>query len=147
MVRDPIGPEIERVITLLGRLPGLGPRSARRVALSLLKRPEALLRPLGEALSTAADSIVTCSVCGNLDTQDPCTICTDEKRANGVLCVVEDIADLWALERGEVFGGRYHVLGGVLSAIDGVGPEQLNLEGLIARASKPDVTEVILALN
>ena len=140
------GPEIERLIQLLGRLPGLGPRSARRVALHLLKKRETLLEPLADALSKAAAALKTCSNCGNLDTTDPCAICRDQERETGVICVVEDVADLWALERAGVFKGRYHVLGGALSALDGVTPERLNLPKLIERV-RNGATEVILAMN
>jgi recombination protein RecR len=142
-----IGSEIERLIQLLGRLPGLGPRSARRVALQLLKKRETLMLPLSVALADAARAIKPCSVCGNLDTIDPCAICADPKRDQGLICVVEDVADLWALERGKIFAGRYHVLGGTLSALDGVGPEELNIAGLIRRVGAGGVREVIVATN
>lgn len=140
--------ELDRVIQLLSRLPGLGPRSARRAALHLLKRKESLMEPLSEALAEAAASIRPCSICGNLDTQEICGICADSTRDTTKICVVEQVADLWALERTGVFGGRYHVLGGVLSAIDGVGPEDLNIATLLTRVG-PDsgVSEVILATN
>ena len=141
------GPEIERLIQLLAKLPGLGPRSARRAALHLVKRRETLLDPLARALADAAERVRACSVCGNLDSADPCAICTDAKRDASTICVVEEVADLWALERAQTFAGRYHVLGGTLSALDGVGPEDLNVAGLVARARAPEVTEVILALN
>ncbi len=141
------GPEIDRLIQLLAKLPGLGPRSARRAALHLLKRREALLLPLAEALHGAADAITTCSQCGNLDSRDPCAICADGKRDSSTICVVEEVGDLWAIERSGAFRGRYHVLGGVLSALDGVGPEDLNVAKLVARASAPEVKEVILAMN
>ncbi|MHA1114230.1 MAG: recombination mediator RecR [Alphaproteobacteria bacterium] len=141
------GPEIERLIQLLAKLPGLGPRSARRAALHLIKRRETVLDPLVRALAEAAERVRTCSVCGNLDAADPCAICNDEKRDAGAICVVEEVADLWALERSRVFKGRYHVLGGTLSALDGVGPEDLKIAGLIARARDANVTEIILALN
>ena len=140
------GPEIERLISLLSKLPGLGPRSARRAALALLKRREQLLEPLSEALSTAAERVKTCSVCGSLDTQDPCAICTDPQRDGALICVVEEVGALWAMERAAAFRGRYHVLGGLLSALDGVGPEALRIGPLIARASETGVREVILAL-
>ncbi len=142
-----IGPDIDRLIQLLAKLPGLGPRSARRVALHLIKRRDSLMAPLGEALAAAASSIRTCSVCGNLDSHDPCTICTDPQRDSGLLCVVEDVGDLWALERTRAFKGRYHVLGGTLSALDGIGPDDLAIPGLLERASRSEVQEVILALN
>jgi len=141
------GPEIERLITLLAKLPGLGPRSARRVALHLLKRRDALMTPLAEALAEAAQKITACSECGNLDVRDPCSVCSDPRRDSRTLCVVETVGDLWALERAGAFSGRYHVLGGVLSALDGIGPDQLNLPKLIERASRPETAEIILALN
>jgi len=141
------GPEIERLIQLLGRLPGLGPRSARRVALHLLKKREALMQPLSTALADAARAIRPCSICGNLDTTDPCSICVDPKRDATLLCVVEDVGDLWALERGRIFPGRYHVLGGTLSALDGVGPEELNIAALVQRVGAGEVREVIVATN
>jgi recombination protein RecR len=140
-----IGPEIERLIQLLAKLPGLGPRSARRAALALLKKREALLEPLSHAMRDAAAAIKTCEVCGNLDTASPCALCRDPRRDSAILCVVEDVADLWALERAGVFHGRYHVLGGALSALDGITPERLNVSSLIARAKAVD--EVILAMN
>lgn len=139
------GPEIERLIQLLARLPGLGPRSARRAALYMLKRRDTVLLPLVDALKSAAENIRTCSVCGNLDTSDPCSICADAKRDAGLICVVEEVGDLWAIERANAFKGRYHVLGGVLSALEGVGPEDLNIARLIERAR--DAREVILATN
>jgi recombination protein RecR len=140
------GPQIERLIQLLAKLPGLGPRSARRAALMLLKKRDVLLEPLAQAMRDAADAIRTCEICGNLDTTSPCALCRDQRRDSHVLCVVEDVADLWALERAGVFRGKYHVLGGALSALDGVTPEKLNVAGLIARA-KDGVDEVILAMN
>jgi len=142
-----IGGEIERLIQLLGRLPGLGPRSARRVALHLLKKREALMLPLSVALSDAARAIRPCSVCGNLDTVDPCSICADPKRDRGLICVVEDVDDLWAMERGKIFAGLYHVLGGTLSALDGMGPDELNIAGLVRRLAAGGVREVIVATN
>ncbi len=141
------GPEIERLIQLLGRLPGLGPRSARRVALHLLKKRETLMQPLGTALADAARTIRACSVCGNLDTVDPCSICADPTRDQGLICVVEDVGDLWAMERGRIFSGRYHVLGGSLSALDGIGPDELNIAGLVDRVAASGVREVIVATN
>ena len=146
MASHPAGPEIERLIQLLSKLPGLGPRSARRAALVLLKKREGLLEPLGAAMHEAAAAIKTCETCGNLDTRSPCSICRDPRRDPAVLCVVEDVADLWALERAGVFRGRYHVLGGALSALDGVTPEKLNVKPLLARAGN-GVDEVILAMN
>jgi recombination protein RecR len=142
-----IGPELDTLIQLLARLPGLGPRSARRAVLHLVKRREALLLPLIEALQAASDTIRTCSVCGNVDSQDPCAICSDARRDASAICVVEDVADLWAIERSGAFKGKYHVLGGVLSALDGIGPEDLNIAKLVARARSADVREIILATN
>ncbi len=141
------GPEIERLIQLLARVPGLGPRSARRAALQLIKKREQLLAPLAEAMRVANERILTCSVCGNVDTSDPCTLCRDPKRDPTVLVVVEDVADLWALERAQATMGAYHVLGGVLSALDGVGPKDLDLDRLVARVAEGVVKEVVLALN
>jgi recombination protein RecR len=141
------GPEIERLIQLLARLPGLGPRSARRAALHLIKKREQLLAPLSDALRVASERIVVCSRCGNVDTAEPCTICSDPRRDGSILVVVEDVSDLWALERSGAVSALYHVLGGVLSPLDGVRPEHLNLDRLVARASEPGVSEVILALN
>ena len=140
------GPQIERLIQLLAKLPGLGPRSARRAALTLLKKRDVLLEPLAGAMRDAAAAIKTCEVCGNLDTTSPCALCADPRRDKHVLCVVEDVADLWALERAGVFRGKYHVLGGALSALDGVTPEKLNVAKLIERV-KGGVGEVILAMN
>jgi recombination protein RecR len=140
------GPEIERLIQLLGRLPGLGPRSARRVALHLLKKREVLMQPLSTALADAARAIRPCTSCGNLDTVDPCSICADSRRDPGLICVVEDVGDLWAMERGKIFNGLYHVLGGSLSALDGIGPDELNIAGLLRRV-KEGVREVIVATN
>jgi recombination protein RecR len=137
--------ELDTLIQLLAKLPGLGPRSARRAALYLLKRRETLLEPLAAALAKAAAAIRPCSVCGNLDTLEPCTICRDPERDATTICVVEDLADLWALERTGAFVGRYHVLGGTLSALDGIGPEELNIERLLARVRPGQ--ELILALN
>jgi len=137
--------DLERLIQLLGRLPGLGPRSARRAALHLLKKRESLMEPLAAAIAAAAASVKNCSTCGNLDSADPCAICRDPKRDPSVICVVAEVGDLWALERSAVFRGRYHVLGGTLSALDGVGPDQLNIAGLLRRAGEPEVREVVLA--
>jgi recombination protein RecR len=139
--------DLERLIQYLAKLPGLGPRSARRAALHLVKRREALMQPLAKALSDAALSIKTCSICGNLDTREPCAICNDPRRDQAIICVVEDVADLWALERSAAFAGTYHVLGGTLSALDGIGPEDLNVPALLTRARAEAVTEVILATN
>jgi len=141
------GVDIERLIQLLAKLPGLGPRSARRAALHLLQKREALMRPLASALETAAANIRACAICGNLDTVDPCAVCADARRDAATICVVEDVADLWALERTAAFKGRYHVLGGTLSALDGVGPDQLNIAALVGRAADAGVREVILALG
>jgi recombination protein RecR len=146
MATHPAGPEIERLIQLLAKLPGLGPRSARRAALVLLKKREALLEPLGAAMRDAAAAIRTCQVCSNLDTESPCALCRDPRRDTSILCVVEDVADLWALERAGVFKGKYHVLGGALSALDGVTPEKLNVASLLTRVHE-GVDEVILAMN
>ena len=141
------GAEIERLIQLLGRLPGLGPRSARRVALHLLKKRETLMQPLSTALAEAAGAIKPCSNCGNLDTIDPCSICADPTRDSGLICVVEDVGDLWAMERGKIFAGRYHVLGGTLSALDGIGPDELSIAKLVERVQAGGVREVIVATN
>jgi recombination protein RecR len=141
------GPEIERLIALLAKLPGLGPRSARRAVLQLIKKKETLLVPLAAAMGDAAEKARICSVCGNVDTQDPCAICTDAGRDPAVLCVVEEVGDLWALERAGAHKGRYHVLGGVLSALDGVGPDDLNIGKLVERLSSGEVREVVLAMN
>lgn len=140
------GPEIERLIALLAKLPGLGPRSARRAALALLKKREQLLGPLSLAMAEAAARVTTCSVCGSLDTRDPCAICADEERDASLICVVEEVGSLWAMERGGAYRGRYHVLGGLLSALDGVGPEALRVSSLTTRARDEAVKEVILAL-
>jgi recombination protein RecR len=141
------GPEIERLIGLLAKLPGMGPRSARRAALKMLQQPETRMLPLASALAEAARAARPCSVCGNLDSRDPCAICSDPRRERSVLCVVEGVGDLWALERASVFNGLYHVLGGTLSALSGVGPEDLNAASLLARVEQGGVTEVILALG
>ena len=140
------GPEVELLISLLAKLPGLGPRSARRAALKMLQQPEARMLALAAALTEAAAAVRPCSLCGNIDSRDPCTICADPDRDRSVICVVESVSDLWALERAGVHRGLYHVLGGVLSALGGVGPEDLNLAPLLARIRQGGVTEVILAL-
>jgi recombination protein RecR len=140
------GPEIERLIALLSKLPGLGPRSARRATLQLLKKRDQLLNPLSQALADAARSVKTCSTCGSLDTTDPCAICADASRDRSQILVVEEVGALWAMERGGAFRGRYHVLGGLLSALDGVGPDALRVNALAARAGEEAVREVILAL-
>jgi recombination protein RecR len=141
------GPEIERLIQLLARLPGLGPRSARRAALHLIRKREELLGPLAEAMRVAKERIVTCSACGNIDTSDPCSLCSDARRDNATIVVVETVGDLWALERAGVLSARYHVLGGALSPLDGVGPDDLNLGKLVGRVAAGGVNEVILAVN
>ena len=141
------GPEIERLIQLLARLPGLGPRSARRAALHLIRKKDELFAPLTDAMQVARERIIVCSACGNVDTLDPCTICRDERRDSSVLVVVETVADLWALERANATRARFHVLGGVLSPLDGVGPKDLNLEKLVARVVEGCIQEVILAVN
>ncbi|NIJ40795.1 recombination protein RecR [Parvibaculum indicum] len=141
------GPEIERLIQLLAKLPGLGPRSARRAVLQLIKKKDALLIPLAAAMADAAEKACICSTCGNVDTRDPCTICADPRRDAASICVVEEVGDLWALERAGAHQGRYHVLGGVLSALDGVGPDDLNIGKLVERATNGEVTEIILAMN
>jgi recombination protein RecR len=140
------GPEIERLIALLAKLPGLGPRSAKRSALALLKRRDQLLRPLAQAMAEAAERVRACSICGALDTTDPCVVCADTSRDGGLLCVVEEVGGLWALERGGSYRGRYHVLGALLSALDGRGPDALRINELIARVGDGSVREVILAL-
>ena len=147
MARNVTGPVIEQLIKLISKLPGLGPRSARRAALHLIKKKDQVMVPLASALNEAIDKIVECSVCGNVDTSNPCSICTDERRDRSLICVVESVGDLWALERAEVIKGQYHVLGGTLSPLDGIGPEDLRLGKLIERASESQVTEVLLALN
>jgi recombination protein RecR len=141
------GPEIERLIQLLARLPGLGPRSARRAALFLIKKREQIMAPLAAALATAIEKIEVCTVCGNIDTQNPCTVCTDPRRDPAIIVVVTDVADLWALERAHAINARYHVLGGTLSPLDGIGPQDLTIDALITRVHDAAVTEVILALN
>ncbi len=139
-------PEIERLIALLAKLPGLGPRSARRAALALLKRRDQLLTPLAEAMAEAGRRVRPCSSCGALDTQDPCAICSGVERDRSLICVVEEVGGLWAMERAGAYRGLYHVLGGLLSALDGVGPEALRVQSLLARAGTGEVREVILAL-
>ncbi len=139
--------DIERLIRLLGRLPGLGPRSARKAGLAMLKRPDALLRPLLDALSTCLDRVRVCEVCGNLDTVEPCSVCTDQTRDPALLCVVQEVEDLWAMERLVGFRGRYHVLGGTLSAIEGRSPETIRIASLLDRVADGRVGEVVLALG
>ena len=147
MAHAPTGSEIERLIQLLARLPGFGPRSARRAALHLIKKKEALMVPLTDALAGAVESVVTCTICGNIDTADPCSLCTDQRRDKSVIVVVEDVSDLWALERAAVMNASYHVLGGVLSPLDGVGPDDLSIASLVDRVAKGDVKELIIAVN
>ncbi|ODT83193.1 MAG: recombination protein RecR [Pelagibacterium sp. SCN 64-44] len=139
------GPEIEQLIQLLARLPGLGPRSARRAVLQLIKKKEQLMIPLSAALDRAVSAVKTCEICGNIDTASPCSICTDPRRDAGILIVVEDVGDLWALERAGVGAVKYHVLGGVLSPLDGIGPDDLAIDALVARA--PQFSEIVLAVN
>jgi recombination protein RecR len=147
MPAEVAGPEIERLIQLLARLPGLGPRSARRAALHLIRKREQLLSPLAEAMKIAEERIRTCSACGNVDTRDPCTICSDARRDARILVVVETVGDLWALERAQATRGLYHVLGGTLSPLDGVGPEDLSLDRLSARVEAGGFEEIVLAVN
>jgi len=147
MPRAVAGPEIERLIQLLARVPGLGPRSARRAALQLIKKREQLMSPLASALEDVLGKISTCRVCGNLDVRDPCSVCTDETRDPTLLVVVADVSDLWALERSGAINARYHVLGGTLSPLDGIGPEDLNLKSLVARVHDGTIKEVLLALG
>jgi recombination protein RecR len=141
------GPEIERLIQLLARVPGLGPRSARRAALHLIRKKDELLAPLGSAMQIAAERIVVCTTCGSIDTRDPCAVCSDLRRDRSVIIVVESVADLWALERAGAMRAHYHVLGGTLSPLDGIGPRDINLDTLISRAADGDVKEIILAVN
>jgi recombination protein RecR len=147
MRRVVAGPEIERLIQLLAKLPGLGPRSARRAALHLVRKREELMEPLTSAMGDALEKIVVCDACGNIDTRQPCSVCADPSRDPGLLVAVENVADLWALERAGAVTGRYHVLGGTLSALDGIGPDDLNIASLVGRAHSAEVKEVVLALN
>ncbi|MEM9880419.1 MAG: recombination mediator RecR [Pseudomonadota bacterium] len=140
-------PEITQLTQALSRLPGLGPRSARRMVLYLLKRREAALQPLMQALRDVDAAMVECSICGNLDTRNPCAICSDPKRRVDTVCVVEDVSDLWALDKAGAFDGRFHVLGGTLSPLDGIGPDDLRIDSLIQRARSEEVSEVVLALS
>jgi recombination protein RecR len=141
------GPEVERLISLLAKLPGFGPRSARRAALRLLQAPQTRMLPLAAAMADAARAVQTCGTCGNLDSRDPCAVCSDPTRDRTIICVVEGVGDLWALERAHVHRGLYHVLGGTLSALAGTRPEDLNVPSLLARASRDGVAEIILALG
>ncbi len=147
MAKSIAGPEIERLIQLMAKVPGLGPRSARRAVLNLVKKKEQLMEPLAAAMAIAVEKVRVCSRCGNVDTQDPCTICCDERRDSSTLIVVEDVSDLWALERAGAMNARYHVLGGTLSPLDGVGPDDLNIKGLIDRVPAEGVSEIIIAVN
>ena len=147
MLNRTSGPEILRLIDLLAKLPGLGPRSAKRAALHLLKKRDQLMAPLAAALADAAAKVDICRVCGNFDTVNPCSVCTAPGRDGAVICAVEEVGDLWAMERSGVFRGKYHVVGGTLSALDGIRPEDLNIASLVERAGATDVREVILALN
>lgn len=147
MSKNLAGPEIEKLIQLLARVPGLGPRSARRAALHLIKKKEVLLEPLGRAMQDAAEKVRICSVCGNIDTSNTCSICSDPRRDDATIIVVEDVSDLWALERAGTMNVKYHVLGGRLSPLDGIGPDDLNIASLIDRVSAGGVKEVILAVN
>ena len=142
-----ISPEIDQLIRLLAKLPGLGPRSARRAALELLKKPDNLMIPLAQAMQNAAMHIQPCQICANIDATNPCHICSAPNRDMSLICVVQDVSDLWAMERAGAFKGRYHVLGGTLSALDGIRPEDLNIADLIRRAQEPQIKEVILAMN
>ena len=141
------GAEIEKLIQLLAKVPGLGPRSARRAALHMIKKKDQLMGPLSAAMAAAYEHVGTCSVCGNVDTSDPCTVCNDPRRDDSLLIVVEDVSDLWALERAGAMNARYHVLGGTLSPLDGVGPDDLNIRALVDRVSAGQIKEVILAVN
>ncbi len=147
MSRKIAGPEIERLVQLLSRLPGLGPRSARKAVLALLKRRNDLMLPLADALKVAVEKIAECPVCGNLDSISPCSVCLDPRRDTSLIVVVEEVGDLWALERAGVVSAQYHVLGGHLSPLDGIGPDKLNIASLVARAGSGEVKEVLLALN
>ncbi|CAN7149251.1 recombination mediator RecR [Pararhizobium sp. LjRoot235] len=147
MAKRVTGPEIEKLIQLLAKVPGLGPRSARRAALHLVKKKDQLLGPLADAMGDAYAKVRICSCCGNVDTSDPCSVCSDDRRDNSVIIVVEDVSDLWALERAGAMSTAYHVLGGTLSPLDGVGPDDLNIKGLIERVGKGGVRELIIAVN
>lgn len=147
MAKRVTGPEIEKLIQLLARVPGLGPRSARRAALHMIKKKDQLLGPLAGAMSEAFDNVRECQTCGNIDTSSPCAICSDPRREQATLIVVEDVADLWALERAEVMNVRYHVLGGTLSPLDGIGPDDLSIAALVDRVEKENITELVIAVN
>ena len=147
MPKNVTGPEISELIQLMSKLPGLGPRSARRAALHLLQKKDQLMRPLAKAMTEAAEKVIECSNCGNIDTISPCAICQDERRDKSMICLVETVGDLWALERAEVIKGQYHVLGGTVSPLDGIGPDDLNLSNLIERANSDEVIEILIALN
>ncbi len=147
MPRDVTGPEITELIKLMSKLPGLGPRSARRAALHLIKKKDKLMLPLARALNEAVEKIVECETCGNVDTASPCALCNDQRRDQSMICVVETVGDLWALERSDAVKGQYHVLGGTLSPLDGIGPDDLTISKLMERVSNGEVKEVILALN
>ena len=139
--------DIEKLVYLLAKMPGLGKRSARRCVLHLIKNKEKLLQPLAETMASAIDTIKTCDECGNIDTISPCNICSDPRKDDSVICVVEEVSDLWAIQRASIFKGKYHVLGGTLSAMDGIGPEELNINKLVQRVSKEGVSEIIMATN
>lgn len=147
MPKNSAGPELERLVQLLAKVPGLGPRSARRAVLHLIKKKEQLLEPLATAMSEAVEAVRVCSRCGNVDTTDPCTICTDTRRDPATLIVVEDVSDLWALERASAMNAGYHVLGGTLSPLDGIGPDDLNISGLVERVAAGGISELIIAVN
>ena len=147
MSKSVAGPEIEHLIQLLAKVPGLGPRSARRAALQMIKKKEQLLGPLARAMDDAYREVRICGTCGNVDSRDPCTVCTDPRRDRGVIVVVEDVADLWALERAAALNALYHVLGGTLSPLDGIGPEDLTIRQLVERATTGEVREIVIAVN
>ncbi len=147
MAKRVTGPEIEKLIQLLARVPGLGPRSARRAALHMIKKKDQLLGPLAGAMSEAFDKVCECHTCGNIDTSSPCAICVDPRRDPATLIVVEDVADLWALERAEVMNVRYHVLGGTLSPLDGIGPDDLSISALVDRVESENIAELVIAVN
>lgn len=142
-----VGPEISRLIELMSKLPGMGPRSARRAVLQLLKKPDQLMSPLARAMTDASEKVTECPICGNFDTLSPCAVCSAPGRDDSLVCVVADVSDLWAMERAGVFRGRYHVLGGCLSALEGIGPEELNLQSLVEKVANGGIKEVILAMS